>query len=241
MQSITILNENSDSNILFIAEHTGKDFPEGYGTLGLTPEILETISDYYDNGAKPMITTLAEQFNACAVFGNYSRLLIDLNRRLDHLQLIRTKEDDWQIKIPANQNISNEEKQKRIRLYWTPYHNKIKQIIQNKLEKHERIFVFVIHTCSTTYQGKTRGFDVDLIYSHSEKLAFSLGDIIMKKNYTVQYNEPYSGQHAPTLHKYDTPKVEWIAIETNQKTIATYDDLHNYVLALVEGINKITK
>jgi predicted N-formylglutamate amidohydrolase len=238
MKSIKVMNAGSDSNILFIAEHTGKDFPGGYGTLGLTPEVLETISDYYDNGARRLITALTEQFHATAIFANYSRLLIDLNRTLDHPQLIRDHEDDWGIKIPANQNLSGEERARRIQLYWQPYHNKVRDVINKKIEKHGRVYVFVIHTCSTTYHGELRDFDVDVMYIDSEKLAKQFGSFLADKGYRINYNEPYSAKLSATMLDYPAHKVEWICIETNQKTIATFNDLHNYILAVSDGIKK---
>jgi predicted N-formylglutamate amidohydrolase len=238
MKSIKVMNAGCDSNILFIAEHTGKDFPGGYGTLGLTPEVLETISDYYDNGARRIITALTEQFHATSIFANYSRLLIDLNRKLDHPQLIREKEDDWDISIPANNNISDEERKRRIQLYYKPYHKKVKQVIEKKLQEHERVYVFVIHTCSTTYHGELRDFDVDVMYIGSQKLAQCFGTFMKDKGYKVNYNEPYNAKLSATMVGYPEHKVEWICIETNQKTIATYNELHNYILAVTSGIKK---
>jgi predicted N-formylglutamate amidohydrolase len=238
MKSIKVMNAGSDSNIVFLAEHTGKDFPGGYGTLGLTPEVLETVSDYYDNGARRLITALTEQFHATAIFANYSRLLIDLNRKLDHPQLIRTQEDDWGISIPANVEMSNEERLRRIALFYEPYHNKVREVIQKKIEAHGRVYVFVIHTCSTTYHAELRDFDVDVMYIGSEKMAHAFGSFMSAKNYKVNYNEPYNAKLSATMVDYPEHKVEWICIETNQKTIATYNDLHKYVLAVTDGIKK---
>lgn len=241
MKSIKVVNESSNNNIVLLAEHSGKGFPGGYGTLGIEPEVLETISDYYDNGARPIIERLAEVFDATAIYSNFSRLLIDLNRALDHHQLIRVKEDDWGIIIPGNDGISEEERQKRIKLYWDPYHRKVKEVVEKKLQQHERVFVFVIHTCSAWYNGDVRDFDCDVMFKHSEVLAKKFGTSLANKGYKIQYNEPYSADQSCTMKGYLTPKVEWLIIETNQKTIARYAERNDYIVAVGEAIKESIK
>lgn len=224
----TILNKDDESNIIFVCEHASKAFPEGYDTLGIPLDKLETISDWYDNCAKDILSGILKKMPVTTLYANYSRLFIDVHRRLHEEELIRVVEKDQGIVIPGNQNLSDVEKQKRIDTVWKPFHDTFHKLVAEKKKKHDKVYLVAFHTCSPVFCGEKRMFDIDILFRKDELFARVVGEKIKSKGYDIQYNHhPFSGKEGVvfTLDEYsDDPQVEWILFEVNHGIIKNVDD-----------------
>ena len=78
-----ILNAGGDPGIILTCEHAGDLVPRKLDLLGLTPEDYKC---HYavDIGVRDVTRYLSGLLNAPAILGNYSRLVVDLNRGTDH-------------------------------------------------------------------------------------------------------------------------------------------------------------
>ena len=66
-------------SILIIADHASNFIPKEYNNLGLSDKFIKS-HIAYDLGVRELSLKLSKKLNAYLVTGNYSRLLIDLNR-----------------------------------------------------------------------------------------------------------------------------------------------------------------
>lgn len=223
-----ILNKDSKTNTLLIAEHTSSEFPKTKEFANVNYAYLKGIPDYYDIGAEKIIVFLARKFQHTAIHAKYSRLLIDLNRSLEHEQLIRYVEDDKKKIIHFNQDLSEEQKLERIELYWKPFHNMLKKIIRNKLQNFETVFAFPIHSCFPEFAGKKRDFEIDLLFNKDEGLAKAIGKALKSKGYDVKYNHPpFSGiKNVFTMNQFNEERLRWVFFEINNKILQTPEHIY---------------
>lgn len=122
-----------------------------------------------DLGAESIASTLADNSNLPLVCSRVSRLIIDANRPLNSKTLFREDAEGELIKL--NSNLSYEERQYRIDIYWKPYRLEIDQI----LEGFPRInFVLSIHTFTHNYEGEKREMDIGVLFVGFEEIAISV-------------------------------------------------------------------
>jgi predicted N-formylglutamate amidohydrolase len=242
--SYTILNPDDESPFLFVCEHASKAFPEGYGTLGLDPEILPSISDWYDDYAKDILLKVLEELPATTLYANYSRLFIDVHRYLDEEELIRTYEKDQNIVIPGNQNLSEAEVKKRVDFAWTPFHENFERLVAEKKKKHKKVYLIAFHTCSPVFCGEKRKFDIDILFRHDKGLALTVGDAVELFGYNVQYNHPpFNGTKGVvfTVDRYsDDDQVEWVFFEVNHGIIKNAEDVSKIAEAIIVGLGCVS-
>ena len=94
-----IVNAGAAPHLIFVCDHASNALPPEYGALGLDPQLFQR-HIAYDIGAADVTRAMAQAFNAPAVLGCYSRLLIDLNRGADDPTLVMKLSDG--AVIPGN-------------------------------------------------------------------------------------------------------------------------------------------
>src|SRR5512145_2633956 len=128
--SYSILPGRSDRGLIVLCDHADNDLPEGYGTLGLPAEQLQR-HIAYDIGAAPIARALSAALDVPAALTRYSRLLIDPNRGRDDPTLIMRLSDG--AVVPGNRRLDAAEREKRLRLYYEPYHRAVDAAIDRFL------------------------------------------------------------------------------------------------------------
>ena len=114
-------------SILIVADHASNFIPDEYNNFGLSKKLIET-HIAYDIGVKQLALKLSEKLNAHLVMGDYSRLLIDLNRGLMDPTLVPSISDG--VKIVKNYKLSRRDKKFRISKIYNNYNDKIYRIIK---------------------------------------------------------------------------------------------------------------
>lgn len=184
-----VLNPDGSFPIVFTCEHASCALPVEYQGLGISAEeICQHIG--WDIGARAVVESLTQALEAPAVCSRYSRLLIDCNRDLCDHDLIVPRSDG--IEIPHNQNLSFEERQKRITHFYQPYHEAVDRLIAGR-EGKKNLTLWSIHSFTPVLRKKERQFDVGVLFNRYDDLAQEVGRLLHREGYTVRYNEPYSG------------------------------------------------
>jgi predicted N-formylglutamate amidohydrolase len=123
----------------------------------------------------------------------YSRLLIDPNRGADDPTLIMRLSDG--AVIPGNRRLDAAEREKRMRLYYQPYHQAIDAVIDRCLASGVAPSLLSIHSFTESWKEHPRPWHVGVLWDKDLRLAgplleglYAEGDLI------VGDNEPYSGQ-----------------------------------------------
>ena len=106
-----ILNPDAVVPVLLVCDHASHRFPRSLGTMGL--DYLNRYSHVvHDIGAGALVEMLANNLGVTAVLCQYSRLIVDCNRKLvDHNAFLEFNDG---VDIPANHNLRSNEKEKRV-------------------------------------------------------------------------------------------------------------------------------
>jgi predicted N-formylglutamate amidohydrolase len=190
--SYAIVGGRADAGLVLLCDHAGNALPGAYGTLGLPPEQLRR-HIAYDIGAAQVTRALAAALGVPALLTRYSRLLIDPNRGADDPTLIMRLSDG--AVIPGNRRLEEAERERRMRLYYAPYHRAIDAVIDRCAETGVAPRILSIHSFTESWKARARPWHVGVLWDRDARLARPLlerlwaeGDLI------VGDNEPYSGQ-----------------------------------------------
>lgn len=178
--------------LVLVADHARRNLPEEYGDLGLpAAEFDRHIA--YDIGVETVLRELAALLDAPAVFATFSRLLIDPNRGEDDPTLIRQLYDGTI--VPANYPMSAEEREKRLDLFYRPYHDAVGAMVASVAAASGAApFVFSVHSFTPTMQGVIRPWHVGLLWDLDDRAARPVIEALAQDAaLTVGDNEPYDG------------------------------------------------
>ncbi|MBX9590211.1 MAG: DUF1244 domain-containing protein [Hyphomonadaceae bacterium] len=178
--------------MIVVCDHAGNALPAEYGTLGL-PEAQLARHIAYDIGVAPIVRALAAHLNAPAIMTRYSRLLIDPNRGRDDPTLIMRLSDG--AVIPGNRKLDAAERDKRLRLYYEPYHRAIDSVIDACLATGITPVLLSIHSFTESWKSVSRPWHVGVLWDRDARLARPLLESFYAEGgLIVGDNEPYTGQ-----------------------------------------------
>lgn len=212
------------SQLLFLCDHASARLPDGYGQLGLDPALFEThIAS--DIGAAQVTRALARRFDAAAVLGAWSRLLIDLNRGPDDPTLVM-KLSDGSV-IPGNRDAGPEEVARRLRDFHEPYH----AAVTAELDRiGPKAAIISIHSFTPAWKGRPRPWEVGVLWDKDNRLARPLMARLSQHAFLYGDNEPYSGAlENDCLNRHGTRRgLPHVLVEIRQDLIATEAMAENF-------------
>jgi predicted N-formylglutamate amidohydrolase len=185
-----LVNEAGQAHMVIICDHASNRVPAGYGDLGLPAAAFER-HIAWDIGAAGISEILAQRFNAPAILSTVTRLLIDCNRQFEDPGLTPAVSDGTE--IPANRDLSDEERAKRWRLYHQPYHAAIAQAIDRQLASGRQPIVLSIHSMTPTMRGTARPWQITVCWDNDQRLSTPmLAALRACAGIVVGDNEPYN-------------------------------------------------
>ena len=175
---------------VIICDHASNYVPKSVadGKLGINEsEMKRHIA--FDIGAKGLALELGKNLDAPVVCSNFSRLVIDPNRGEKDPTLVMQLYDGTI--IPANKNVTNLEIERRLDLFYRPYHDAIK----NLLSSLENPIIVSIHSFTPQLKGKEkRPWHVGLLTSGDRRFHNVLLKSFEKDpQLCIGDNEPYIG------------------------------------------------
>ena len=187
------VNADAAPHLIFLCDHASKALPPEYGSLGLGPDAFAR-HIAYDIGAAEVARAMAAAFEAPAILGMYSRLLVDLNRGADDPTLVMKLSDG--AVIPGNAKAGFDEINHRIARYYRPYHDAIEAQIARARSRGISPVIVSIHSFTPEWRGKKRPWPVGVLWSRKDgRLARHLLERLRREpDLTVGDNEPYSGE-----------------------------------------------
>lgn len=227
-------NPDGDPSLIFVCDHASNAIPAPYGTLGLSKDLLET-HIAYDIGAADVTRAMASAFDAPAILGTASRLLIDLNRGADDPTLVM-KLSDGAI-IAGNAKVDRAEIDARIAKFYRPYHGAVEAGIARARARAITPAIISIHSFTPEWKQKKRPWEIGILYSRRDtRLSDAvLAELRKDASLTVGANQPYTGelegdcmeQHA-LAHGF-----AHVLIEIRQDLIATPETARAWAARLV--------
>ena len=225
---------------ILLGDHAGSFFPGRTKQLGLSLADRERHITY-DLGIKALLERLFILTGATILIGNYSRLVIDLNRPLSYADSVTLQSDG--IPIPGNQDANDQDLwQRQEEIFW-PYHRAIEATLKNLLGHGLKPKIMSLHSFCCQLQGfEKRPWHAGVLWNKDDRLAGKLYNFLKQKTkWQIGNNQPYSGQdpcsftlpfHAEPL---DLPHV---LLEIRQDMLESTAQVEDWALLLADFINE---
>lgn len=174
------------ADILLLCDHAANAVPADI-ELGVGPQVLAR-HVAVDIGAGPLTRALAGALGAPALLATVSRLVIDLNRPVDHADLVPVLSDGHA--IPGNVNA---DMQARVARFHAPYHNVLARQVR---ERRPRLIVGIHSFTPALETGPhaPRPWEVGILYNRQARAARMIIAALEQAGVVTGDNAPYSGR-----------------------------------------------
>lgn len=236
--------------ILVSVPHCGIDFPNDIADQ-YNPEMIDSPEDtdwfvdkLYDFVADMGITM---------IHAKYSRWVIDLNRDPESKPLYAdgrvitglTPTTDFNSKpLYKSEGPDDDEIKRRVDKYYTPYYNKIREILDGFQSEHDHVLFFDAHSIKQYVPGiHAEKFpdlvlgDVDVTSAHKQ-IVDAAYNSLASGSYTLTHNTPFKGGHLTRYFGRPENKVHALQLEMS-KTVYMDDDEVHYSLSRSSSIRSL--
>jgi predicted N-formylglutamate amidohydrolase len=159
---VRLLRPAGRADFLLTADHAGRAIPRRLGDLGVpASELQRHIA--CDIGIAGVTELLSEALDATAILQNYSRLVIDCNRRPEWASAIPTISE--LTAIPGNEGLGDAERDSRVTEIFAPYHDTIDRLLGDRNTAGRRVVLVAMHSFTPVFKGVARSVEVGILYN----------------------------------------------------------------------------
>jgi predicted N-formylglutamate amidohydrolase len=210
------------SRYVIAVDHASRRIPRCLGELGLSgPDLERHIA--WDIGALAVAEGVSAALDAPLVAQNYSRLVIDCNRRLGDQSSIPVVSESTA--IPGNIDVPDEQVAAREREIFEPYHSHLRALLDERARAGQRTILIVQHSMTNVFMGVRREMHAAVLYDRDESFAHCLLDALRAQpGLLIGDNEPYSGKQRigfTTPHHGEPRGIPHVEVEVRQDLIST--------------------
>ncbi|MCC0039175.1 MAG: N-formylglutamate amidohydrolase [Brucellaceae bacterium] len=194
---VAIERPQGGSRILLVCEHASNRMPRSLGTLGMVADALES-HVAWDIGALGVSLRLSEILDATLIHQRYSRLVYDCNRPPEATDSIPEKSEVFH--IPANANLTLDERRDRARVLYTPFQEAIGAELDRRVaERREKPVLVTVHSYTGRYFGADRDPATGILHDEDSRLADAMLDIASRTSgVAYRRNHPYGPEDGVT-------------------------------------------
>ena len=196
-----VVNPQGQAKCLLICDHAANRVPAKLSGLGLSgPELESHIA--WDIGVADVTRYLAEILDAPAILANYSRLVIDVNRRIEHPTAIVASCEGKA--IPGNASLPEQNRNLRIAEIYDPYHARVDELLAGFTARGIIPAVLSIHSFTPVFYKQVRPWEIGVLWVQDGRMAAPMIGYFRKKGFTTGDNEPYDGRllRGTTLNRH---------------------------------------
>jgi predicted N-formylglutamate amidohydrolase len=207
----------AESGMLVVVDHASNRVPADVD-LGIAPDLLEK-HIAWDVGAAALGRALCERLDCPGLFGNVSRLVLDLHREPDSPGLIPAASDGHP--IPGNQGLSAAEREVRLERFWRPYHARLAELVHTLRPD----LILAVHSFTPRLEisdDPIRPWEIGILYNEDDRAARIAIAALRGAGLITGDNEPYSGKllnATMNLHA-EANGIPYLAIEVRNDLIA---------------------
>jgi predicted N-formylglutamate amidohydrolase len=220
--AVTAKRRTGTSCYVIAVDHASRRVPRCLGTLGLSEADLRR-HIAWDIGALAVAEGVSAALDAPLVAQNYSRLVIDCNRRLGDPGSIPPLSETTA--IPGNVGIPEEQVTARQREVFEPYHAHLRDLLDERAGAGRRTILIVQHSMTDVFLGVRREMHAAILYDHDARFAGCLLEALRSQpGLIVGDNQPYSGKERvgfTTPHHGEPRGIPHVEIEVRQDLITT--------------------
>ncbi|MEQ1941613.1 N-formylglutamate amidohydrolase [Mesorhizobium sp. VNQ89] len=235
--AVEVLNENGASDIVLLCEHASNHIPSEYRGLGLEARELQR-HIAWDIGAAGVTRLVSRALDAPAFLGGYSRLLIDVNRPLGAESSIPVRSEATD--IPGNIGIDADEKARRAKIMFTPFHEKVAAHLDRRAKAGRPTRLVTIHSFTPVFLGEKRPWHAGVLYAEAREFGEAILSGLRKDPaLNAAANEPYviarDGDYAIPVHG-DDRGIPAVLIEIRQDLVSDEDGIQEWADRLVNAL-----
>ena len=210
--------------LLVTVEHASNRIPAAYGDLGLSRDALES-HIAWDPGSRELAQALSKAFAAPLLMGEWSRLLVDLNRSESNRRVI--PERTFGVDVPGNHTLPPAQISERIENYWRPFRDKARQKARETTAERGPCLHLSVHTFTPTLGREIRDYDLAVLYDPSRTIEREIAAELVRAwriaGWAARRNAPYRGVadgHTTALRRELSPtQYAGLEIEVNQRLL----------------------
>lgn len=175
--------------IILSCEHAVNDIPTEFNHYFTTHQALLKTHRGYDLGTAAIVERLAQSLNCYHICATSSRLLIDVNRSINHPSCFSE----------ISSHFSPIEKQYLIEHYYQPFRQQIIRQIESHVANGYQVWHLSMHSFTPVLNGAVRQAELGLLYDPkrpSEKRMVQAWQKLLKyhcKEWRIRLNYPYKG------------------------------------------------
>jgi predicted N-formylglutamate amidohydrolase len=236
----SVHNGNGAASAVVVCDHGSNAVPASLHGLGLTERELH-LHIAWDIGARNVACMLADALDAPAVLANYSRLVIDCNRRLGHPDSIAKMSDH--VEIPGNRDVDAAEAARRADAIFWPYHRKIGSGLAGFAMRGVKPAIISIHSFTAVLAGQRRPWQIGVLWDQDDRMAAPMVDALRRDtSLVVGENEPYSGRarygYSVEVHATECGLPN-VLVELREDTVADEDCQRRMAALLTDCLRPI--
>jgi predicted N-formylglutamate amidohydrolase len=179
--------------LVLSCEHASWTLPPGLD-LGVPLDVLQSQAGW-DHGAFDIAARLSEAVGLHVHAGAFSRMFVDLNRPVDHPDVIPAV--CYGAPVPGNAHLSPGDKAARIEMFHTPYWDAIRRDVSARLLDCGAVLHFSSHSFAPELDPSSRTYDVGVLYDPAHAFEAELAErllfMLRGAGLAVRANQPYSG------------------------------------------------
>ena len=186
-----VRHEESHKGVILTCEHAGNLLPLSLQDRGITSEHLQ---EHYawDIGVRLLTEIISDRLMVPTIFGTYSRLVVDLNRKITSSDYMKAVEKDGHIVFSPNVDVSVQECTARTQALYVPYHERLRSMIDVACTHHSDPVIVSIHSYTPVYKGFVRPWEIGVLWHARDDIAKPLIDSFTQEGFCVGDNEPYA-------------------------------------------------
>ncbi|MEO8061668.1 MAG: N-formylglutamate amidohydrolase [Pseudomonadota bacterium] len=193
--AFTLERPHGRSEFLFVCDHSSRLVPQSLRPLGLDDTQLAS-HIAWDIGAADVAKRLSATLDATLLLQSYSRLVIDCNRPPGSESSIPTRSE--YVLIAANEGLTTGAAAARVAEIFTPYHEAIRTILDQRLAAGTRTLLVSLHSFTPVYLGQPRPWKIGLMYRKDLRLGRALLELLR------QDDSLHAGENSPYAISDDT-------------------------------------
>lgn len=238
-EPFTIRNPDGRAQCILTCEHAGAIVPRALGLLGLE---AEDYNKHYavDVGIRRVTETLSDLLDAPAIFGNYSRLVVDLNRDLAHPTAFVTAGEGKP--IPGNINMAEAERAARVGEIYDPYHEALAAMLDRASAAHQHPAVISMHSFTPQYFAFRRPWQTGFLWTHDSRIATAMIGFFERAGYSAGNNQPYDHRivRGAAINRHaDTRRLSNVLVEIRNDLISNDSDADHWGKLFADCLHEI--
>jgi predicted N-formylglutamate amidohydrolase len=235
-----LINDEGAARTLLVCDHASRRIPRVLNDLGLDRLALRR-HIACDIGAGEVTRRLSRMLDAPAILANYSRLVVDCNRRLnDPTAFLAVSDGEF---VPGNHDLTTAEKKQRADMIFHPYHAGI----HDRLDRFREVGVvpafIAIHSFTPIFNGTSRPWQIGVLWDTDPRIPVPLMEKLGRiPGLVVGDNEPYSGRAPADYtvdHHAEPTGLPHVSIEIRQDLISTPEGAERWSLILGRALAEI--